>query len=180
MRMTGQQKWAAACGVQMFIIGVFGMPHRSFAQITPGPTVAAAMPASAASAREPEPLSDANAVRLTVGRSTLVDIGQPISRVSLTKADVADALVTSPNQLLVHGKVPGATCAQEACGVPKTPMMNIWTPHAAAHFCCPVIRIVLLLRHDFLRALVAADDFDRRGRRGRWGGCRLLLARGWS
>ena len=108
MRMTGQQKWAAACGVQMFIIGVFGMPHRSFAQITPGPTVAAAMPASAASAREPEPLSDANAVRLTVGRSTLVDIGQPISRVSLTKADVADALVTSPNQLLVHGKVPGA------------------------------------------------------------------------
>ena len=51
-------------------------------------------------------------------------------------------------------------------------MMNIWTPHAAAHFCCPVIRIVLLLRHDFLRALVAADDFDRGGRRGRWG--RLL------
>ncbi len=108
MRMTGQQKWAAACGVQMFIIGVFGMPHRSFAQITPGPTVAAAMPASAVPAREPEALSDANAVRLTVGRSTLVDIGQPISRVSLTKADVADALVTSPNQLLVHGKLPGA------------------------------------------------------------------------
>ena len=27
---------------------------------------------------------------------------------SLTSADVADALVTSPNQLLVHGKVPGA------------------------------------------------------------------------
>src|SRR5262245_14392240 len=53
---------------------------------------------------------------------------------------------------------PGATCARVACGVPKTPMMNIWTPHAAAHFCCAVIRIVLLLRHDFLRALVAADD----------------------
>ena len=108
MRMTGQQKWAAACGVQMFIIGVFGTPHRSFAQIAPGPTVTAAMPASAVPAREPEALSDPNAVRLTVGRSTLVDIGQPISRVSLTKADVADALVTSPNQLLVHGKLPGA------------------------------------------------------------------------
>ena len=104
MRMTGQQKWAAACGVQMFIVGVFGTPHRSFAQIAPGPTVVAAMPASAVPAREP----DSNAVRLTVGRSTLVDIGQPISRVSLTKADVADALVTSPNQLLVHGKLPGA------------------------------------------------------------------------
>jgi pilus assembly protein CpaC len=108
MRMTGQQKWAAACGVQMFIIGVFGTPHRSFAQIAPGPTVVAAMPASAVPAREPEALADPNAVRLTVGRSTLVDIGQPISRVSLTKADVADALVTSPSQLLVHGKVPGA------------------------------------------------------------------------
>jgi pilus assembly protein CpaC len=108
MRITGQQKWAAACGVQMFIIGVFGTPHASLAQVTPGPTVAAAMPASAVPGAEPEALSDPNAVRLTVGRSTLIDIGAPISRVSLTSADVADALVTSPNQLLVHGKVPGA------------------------------------------------------------------------
>jgi pilus assembly protein CpaC len=109
MRMTGQQKWAAACGVQMFILGVFGTPHATLAQVTPGPTVTAAMPASAVpAAGEPEALNDPNAVRLTVGRSTLIDIGAPISRVSLTSADVADALVTSPNQLLVHGKVPGA------------------------------------------------------------------------
>jgi pilus assembly protein CpaC len=110
MRMTGQQKWAAACGAQMFILGVFGMPHGTLAQVAPGPMVAAAMPASAvpAAEREPDALVDANAVRLTVGRSTLIDIGAPISRVSLTSADVADALVTSPNQLLVHGKVPGA------------------------------------------------------------------------
>ena len=108
MRMTGQQKWAAACGVQMLIIGVFGTPHHSFAQIAPG-TTASAMPASAVPGREPDAAAnDTDAVRLTVGRSTLVDIGQPISRVSLTKADVADALVTSPSQLLVHGKTPGA------------------------------------------------------------------------
>jgi pilus assembly protein CpaC len=106
--MTGQQKWAAACGVQMFIIGVFGTPHGTLAQVAPGQPVAAAMPASAVPGAEPEALSDPNAVRLTVGRSTLIDIGSPISRVSLTSADVADALVTSPNQLLVHGKVPGA------------------------------------------------------------------------
>jgi pilus assembly protein CpaC len=117
--MTGQQKWAAACGVQMFIIGVFGTPHATLAQVAQGASpavgvVAAAMPASPspeASARlaDPDAISDANAVRLTVGRSTLIDIGgSPISRVSLTSADVADALVTSPNQLLVHGKVPGA------------------------------------------------------------------------
>ncbi len=108
MRMTGQQKWAAACGVQMFIIGVFGTPHSTLAQVAPGQTVAAAMPASAVPAREPGVPRDTNEVRLTVGRSALVDFGEPISRVSLTKADVADALVTSPMQLLVHGKLPGA------------------------------------------------------------------------
>jgi pilus assembly protein CpaC len=106
--MTAQQKWAAACGVQMFIIGVFGTPHATLAQVAPGPTAAAAMSSSAVAPGEPEPMSDTSAVRLTVGRSTLIDIGAPISRVSLTSADVADALVTSPNQLLVHGKVPGA------------------------------------------------------------------------
>jgi pilus assembly protein CpaC len=46
-------------------------------------------------------------VRILAGRSTLVDIGSPITRVSLTSAEVADALVTSSNQLLVHGKIPG-------------------------------------------------------------------------
>ncbi len=118
MRMTGQQKWAAACGVQMFIIGVFGTPYASLAQVTAGQAIAAALSpapspapsASPAAARsgEPEVVGDPNAVQLTVGRSTLIDVGAPISRVSLTSADVADALVTSPNQLLVHGKVPGA------------------------------------------------------------------------
>jgi pilus assembly protein CpaC len=47
-------------------------------------------------------------VNLLVGRSTVIDVGTPISRVSLTSPDVADALVTSPAQLLVHGKTPGA------------------------------------------------------------------------
>ena len=42
-----------------------------------------------------------------VGRSTVVDIGAAITRVSLTSADVADAMVTSPNQLLLNGKTPG-------------------------------------------------------------------------
>ena len=41
---------------------------------------------------------DASSVRLLVGRSTVVDVGTPIARVSLTSADVADAVVTSANQ----------------------------------------------------------------------------------
>ncbi|MEO6213708.1 MAG: pilus assembly protein N-terminal domain-containing protein, partial [Vicinamibacterales bacterium] len=46
-------------------------------------------------------------VHLLVGRSTILDIGATISRVSLTVPDIADALVTSPSQLLIHGKQPG-------------------------------------------------------------------------
>ncbi len=50
---------------------------------------------------------DVSSVRLLVGRSTIIDVGSAISRVSLTSADVADAVVTSANQLLVNGKMPG-------------------------------------------------------------------------
>jgi pilus assembly protein CpaC len=48
-----------------------------------------------------------DSVNLLVGRSTVIDVGTPISRVSLTSPDVADALVTSSAQLLLHGKTPG-------------------------------------------------------------------------
>src|SRR3984893_919269 len=50
---------------------------------------------------------EASSVRLLVGRSTIIDVGSAISRVSLTSADIADAVVTSSNQLLVNGKMPG-------------------------------------------------------------------------
>src|SRR5688572_8692470 len=50
---------------------------------------------------------ESTSVRLMVGRSAIVNTGWPIARVSLTSADVADAMVTLPNQLLIQGKVPG-------------------------------------------------------------------------
>jgi pilus assembly protein CpaC len=46
-------------------------------------------------------------VKLMVGRSTVLDVGKPIARVSLTSPDIADALVTSASQLLINGKMPG-------------------------------------------------------------------------
>lgn len=52
-------------------------------------------------------VSDATSVDLLVGRSTILNVGSTISRVSLTVADVADAMVTAPQQLLIHGKTPG-------------------------------------------------------------------------
>src|SRR5262249_25519310 len=38
-------------------------------------------------------------VTLTVGRSLVLDTGRPITRVSLTSAEIADALVTSASEL---------------------------------------------------------------------------------
>ena len=49
----------------------------------------------------------ATPVQIVAGRSTVLDIGAPIMRVSLTNADIADAMVTSASQLLLHGKTPG-------------------------------------------------------------------------
>jgi pilus assembly protein CpaC len=46
-------------------------------------------------------------IDLLVGRSTVLNVGAPIARVSLTVPDVADALVTAPGQILIHGKQPG-------------------------------------------------------------------------
>ena len=46
-------------------------------------------------------------VDLLVGRSTILNVGSTISRVSLTVPDIADAMVTAPSQLLIHGKQPG-------------------------------------------------------------------------
>ncbi|HEX7085243.1 MAG TPA: pilus assembly protein N-terminal domain-containing protein [Vicinamibacterales bacterium] len=63
--------------------------------------MAGAAPASASAE------ANASEIALLVGRSTLINVGTHITRVSLTSPDVADALVTSPNQLLVHGKTPG-------------------------------------------------------------------------
>jgi pilus assembly protein CpaC len=77
------------------------------------PTLYAQSPAQSLTARATaetsaspvEPAADS--LRLLVGRSTIVDVGKPIARVSLTSSDIADALVTSPNELLVNGKMPG-------------------------------------------------------------------------
>src|SRR5712692_3319055 len=44
---------------------------------------------------------------LLVGRSAIIRTDRPITRVSLSTPDIADALVTTPYELLVHGKTPG-------------------------------------------------------------------------
>jgi pilus assembly protein CpaC len=64
---------------------------------SPG-AIVAGPPATAGSATE---------IDLLVGRSTILNVGSSIARVSLTVPDVADAMVTAPQELLIHGKTPG-------------------------------------------------------------------------
>ena len=44
---------------------------------------------------------------LMVGRSAVVRMDRPITRVSLSTPEIADVLVTTPYEFLVHGKMPG-------------------------------------------------------------------------
>ncbi len=46
-------------------------------------------------------------LRVFVGKSLLVTSPEPLERVSVTDPDIATAVITSPNQVLIHGKVPG-------------------------------------------------------------------------
>jgi pilus assembly protein CpaC len=67
----------------------------------------APMPAPAARPSNAVAALTVERVDLLVGRSTVLRTDRPIKRVSLPKPEIADALVTSPYEVLVHGKTPG-------------------------------------------------------------------------
>jgi pilus assembly protein CpaC len=92
-------------GFAAFIIVILvATPQAQQAQAAPQ---APAFGASGTAASPREPADHAIDIDLLVGRSTVLNVGAPIARVSLTVPDVADAMVTAPGQLLIHGKSPG-------------------------------------------------------------------------
>ncbi len=91
---------------------------------------------------------DALAVKLLVGRSTIVDVGSAIARVSLTSADVADAVVTSSNQLLVNGKTPG------------TISMYVWERSGGLHRYEVVVQRDLAILNDQIKRLFPGESID--------------------
>lgn len=48
-------------------------------------------------------------MRVTVGKSLIVDSPVIVERVSIANADVAEALAVTPREVLVNGKAPGET-----------------------------------------------------------------------
>jgi pilus assembly protein CpaC len=100
----------AATLPMLFIIvagqGLAAQAPATAAEAPPGTAVPAGPPKGAASEAE-APAGRAHRVSLVVGRSTVIDVGTPIARVSLTDPAIADALATSSSQLLLNGKTPG-------------------------------------------------------------------------
>src|SRR4030095_14006935 len=48
-------------------------------------------------------------LEVTIGKSQVVELKEPFTRVSVTNPAVADVFVVTPNQLLVSGKAVGTT-----------------------------------------------------------------------
>src|SRR6266487_4567250 len=87
-------------------------------------------------------------VRLLVGRLAVIDVGTPIPRVSLTSADVADAMVTSSQQLLVNGKMPG------------TISMFVWERTGAIHKYEIVVQRDLARLNEQMKTLFPDESID--------------------
>ena len=100
--MRSGRRAAKVIALVVFIIVILvatpqAQQRAAFSSGAPGAMTAGTAPAA----------SDTTVVELLVGRSTILNVASPISRVSLTVPDIADALVTTPQQLLIHGKAPG-------------------------------------------------------------------------
>jgi pilus assembly protein CpaC len=67
-------------------------------------TLAAAPRAAAGSAQD-----STNDLTVAVGKSVLVDCVQPIERIAVGSADVAEATAVSPTEVMLNGKAPGET-----------------------------------------------------------------------
>jgi len=93
-------------GLAAFIIVILVAAPQA-QQATPQAPPAFGGPSASAVASPRDPAEHPIDVDLLVGRSTVLNVGAQIARVSLTVPDVADAMVTAPGQLLIHGKSPG-------------------------------------------------------------------------
>ncbi len=107
----GQAATEAGAAAQHVKVPVPNIPTTAPAQ-SPAPQSAPAPQAapapagpSAASAQAPE--GGPAPLRVMVGKSLLINTTERLKRVSVTDPNVADAIVVTPTQILVHGRSPG-------------------------------------------------------------------------
>jgi pilus assembly protein CpaC len=108
--MTTQIRRRVTAVTTVIILAVFGS-MTVYTQAPPiiASTVAANSGGGAEAKAAPSVDHEPRQVRILVGRSTIVEPGSPVTRVSLTSADIADVVVTSSSQLLLNGKTAGTT-----------------------------------------------------------------------
>jgi pilus assembly protein CpaC len=129
-------------GAAVIIIAVFDS-MTVFAQTRTLATAAVAARSSAAVDRDAP-----SAIRLLVGRSTIVDAATPISRVSVTSAEIADVMVTTSNQMLLNGKVPGSTS------------LFVWDRAGAIHRYEVIVQRDLARLSDQMKSLFPGEAID--------------------
>jgi pilus assembly protein CpaC len=100
-----RNKWVWS--LLVFVIAIGGNSGNLSVVRAQAPALSASAAVSSAAGPADTDAGSGGAIHLLVGRSAVLDVGSPISRVSLTSPDIADALVTTPNQLLINGKLPG-------------------------------------------------------------------------
>jgi pilus assembly protein CpaC len=84
---------------------------------------------------------------LIIGKSQVLDLQEPFSRVSVTSPAIADVFVITPNQILVSGKAVGVTS------------LVVFYPKKTLFFDLVVQSDIALLR-DRLKQLAPRDDID--------------------
>ena len=91
-RMTA--RWLRELGLATALIVIMVAPPSAQTRAVVGPSAGVMAPVH-------------QQIDLLVGRSMVLTTDRPIQRVSLSTPDIADALVTSPHEVLIHGKTPG-------------------------------------------------------------------------
>jgi pilus assembly protein CpaC len=82
-----------------------------------------------------------NDLSVTVGKTVLVDCAQPIARVAIGLAEVAQASAVSPTEIMVNGKAPGETS------------LIIWDIHGGRQFFNVTVRPMATVSSDNLDAV---------------------------
>jgi pilus assembly protein CpaC len=126
MRARASLQAISGLGLLLPLLSMALLSSPAWAQNPGGsPALAAAVPDSAVGALANAPASPASSVgppaqeapqqplqsevplRVMVGKSVLINTSDRLRRVSVTDPAVADTLVVTPTQILVHGKAPG-------------------------------------------------------------------------
>jgi pilus assembly protein CpaC len=94
---------ASFCALSVFLCAELGLKAQTPPPPAPTPVPTASQPGAA-------PVQDStNEVAVAVGKTLLIDCAQPIARVAVGAAEVAEASAISPTEILVNGKGPGET-----------------------------------------------------------------------